>query len=372
MEPMAYPAEIEPLLAKLYERIDLVPEEVSQLLHGHGVSSVNNWIDYASDETWLREKIPLETAVMLNAALRYLIKQLSLNPNDEISGLLEHLLQLPEKSPSSWESFVYEYTADIRIADDDDDNEEEEGEEKIDNKLSLPRKLKVPAHRATTSFKRKVVCESDFDQQSIERLENSLKSDTWDFNHVSRTVKFVFRKKPIVNIPFAVMARLYPFQITGVERMLENFARKRKGIMCGDAPGMGKTLQSLVVIMALMADKHIARALCIVPPGPMLKSWQKETRLLVKLWPSLKGELQLVEYSSSESPKDRIKRLRETRREAKSIITFTSNAIVAAIPSDAKKSKYGTRPNPLVPTGPDKTFRWDVVVLDEVSVKYVA
>lgn len=79
----------------------------------------------------------------------------------------------------------------------------------------------------------------DFDMNEIEQLEKELKRSTWDFDYKANTVKFC-QDQLVVKVPFAIMNMLYKFQITGVERVLENFARNRKGIMNGDSPGMGK------------------------------------------------------------------------------------------------------------------------------------
>ena len=110
-----------------------------------------------------------------------------------------------------------------------------------------------------------------------------------------------------------------------------------------------------------MAEPRVKRVLCILPKS-VAGFWDEEIRRIRKCWPSLDRNL-IVQRFKGEGKK-RNRELRANRKKGKPIIVIVSNALVD-IPVG------GTSKDPLFPTGNDKDYPWDFIVLDEVSTMAV-
>lgn len=118
----------------------------------------------------------------------------------------------------------------------------------------------------------------------------------------------------------------------------------------------GKTIQSLVAILSLMAELHIGRVLCILPKN-VVAFWGEEIRRIRKCWPSLNAKLIVQRYEGNTGK--RIGDLRQNRLHGKPLIVLLSSALV----STKEKREKGV----LFATGYDRKYPWDLIVLDEVS-----
>ena len=76
-------------------------------------------------------------------------------------------------------------------------------------------------------------------------------------------------------IPRAALARLQPHQLGGVRWLFAAWARG--GGILADDPGLGKTLQILVLLDAL-AWRRLARRVLVAVPANLLGNWEVELR----------------------------------------------------------------------------------------------
>ena len=76
--------------------------------------------------------------------------------------------------------------------------------------------------------------------------------------------------------PPGISRRLKPFQLEGLNWMIQQEKTQYKGGLLGDEMGMGKTIQA---VSLLMSDYPVGKPSLVVVPPVALMQWQSEIKV---------------------------------------------------------------------------------------------
>ncbi|CAB9508719.1 CHD3-type chromatin-remodeling factor [Seminavis robusta] len=160
----------------------------------------------------------------------------------------------------------------------------------------------------------------------------------------------------LLRLPERVFKDLFNFQKVGVEWMTGLYHQESGGIL-GDEMGMGKTRQTLVLLLGLIHAGSIRNALIVCPKSVLDETWLKEVKKLIAFFSWKHQEPKVVMAASTLTERQRLQVLKLARNCSEQ----APHLIITSYPQ-VQASKRGFMPGNGVGSG---LGFFQVVVLDE-------